>query len=130
MKQTTKTTPTLFMVGPNVNTYVELSIFKEIMPTTIHLNIDYQPLGSIENERISKLIIKSACSGNWLLLDNLQLSIEIIPNLQKFIETMYEAHTEAKEKLTEQCRKEFETELMKKVDKTKNIRKSNKKVSV
>ena len=63
------------------------------------------------------MIIKSACAGNWLLLDNLQLSIEIIPNLQKFIETMYEAHAESKEKLTEQCRKEFEAELMKKVEK-------------
>ena len=71
MKQTSKTIPTLFMVGPNVNTYVELNIFKDVMPSTVHTIIDYQPLGSIENQRISKLIIKSACQGNWLLLDNL-----------------------------------------------------------
>ena len=80
------------MVGPNVNTYVELNIYKELLSQTMNTVIDYQPLGSIENERISKLIIRSACSGNWLLLDNLQLSIEIIPNMQKFIETMYEMH--------------------------------------
>ena len=39
-------------------------------------------------ENIAKKIIRAACRGTWLLLDNLQLSLEIIPNLVKFLETM------------------------------------------
>ena len=120
LKQTTKTCPTLFMVGPNVNTYVELSIYREIQSQTLGTQIDYQPLGAIEHERISKLIIRSACAGNWLLLDNLQLSIEIIPNLQKFVETMYELHDEAKDKLTDLCKVKLETEIRTKMEQGKS----------
>ena len=58
--------------------------------------MEYQPLGSVELEKISKLIIRAACKGTWLLLDNLQLSLEIIPNLDKFLETMNESEIEAK----------------------------------
>ena len=59
------------------------------------INIDYQPLGSVEGEKIAKLIIKAACKGSWLLLDNLQLSLDIIPNLVKFLETMYLSEIDA-----------------------------------
>lgn len=52
--------------------------------------MDYQPLGSVEHDKIAKLIMRAACRGSWLLLDNLQLSLDIIPNLVKFLETMYE----------------------------------------
>ena len=86
--QTKKTEAILLMVGPNVNAYTELSNLKQIQVATQETQLEYQPLGQIPNEKIAKIIIKSACEGNWLLLDNLQLSLEIIANLQKFIETM------------------------------------------
>lgn len=43
--------------------------------------------------------MRCACWGCWLLLDNLQLSLEIIPNLVKFLETMYESQYTLKEKI-------------------------------
>ena len=55
--------------------------------------IEYQPLGSVSYEAIAKKIIRAACRGTWLLLDNLQLSLDIIPNLIKFLETMYDCES-------------------------------------
>ena len=46
-------------------------------------------MGQIALEKISKKIIMAACEGNWLLLDNLQLSLEITANLHKYLENMY-----------------------------------------
>lgn len=58
--------------------------------------IEYQPLGSTEHEKLAKLIIRAACKGSWLLFDNLQLSLDMIPNLVKFLETMYQCDVDAK----------------------------------
>ena len=69
------------MCGPNVNAYTELSNLKQIQTITAEIPLVYQPLGQIPNEKITKIIIHAACQGNWLLLDNLQLSLEIIANL-------------------------------------------------
>ena len=65
-------TPILFMNGPNVNCLNELHIFKKSAFTVNeNITIQYQPLGSVAPEKVAKLIIKSACRGEWLLLDNL-----------------------------------------------------------
>ena len=58
--------------------------------------MEYQPLGSVEQDKIAKLVMRCACLGSWLLLDNLQLSLEIIPNLVKFLETMFENDREVR----------------------------------
>ena len=41
--------------------------------------------------------MRAACTGAWLLLDNLQLSLDIIPNLVKFLESMRVGELELKE---------------------------------
>lgn len=64
-----------------------------------NIEIEYQPLGSVSFENIAKNIIRAACRGSWLLLDNLQLSLDIIPNLVKFLETMYDSEIYAKERI-------------------------------
>ena len=78
---------------------------KETADTTIQ----YQPLGSIQAERISKLIIRSACKGDWLLLDNLQLAINDLPNLLKFVEDMYEGDVHAKAQLKKSAEAQIQT---------------------
>ena len=65
-----------------------MQVDKKLIEKTV---VDYQPLGSLEFDKITKLVIRAACRGSWLLLDNLQLSLDIVPNLVKFIETMSEA---------------------------------------
>lgn len=87
-RQTSKREPVLLMCGPNVNAYTELCNLKEVLLSHPDAKLEYQPLGQIANEKITTKIIKCACEGTWLLLDNLQLSLEIIANLQKFIENM------------------------------------------
>lgn len=37
----------------------------------VGVQIEYQPMGSVEFDRIAKMIIRAACKGTWLLLDNL-----------------------------------------------------------
>ena len=88
LKQTSPKIPVLFLYGPNVNSLTELYTFRSIDQTFKDSSIEYQPLGSIKPERIAKLIIRSACKGDWLLLDNLQLAIEDLQNLLRFVETM------------------------------------------
>ena len=95
-KRTSKRTIVLFMCGPNVNCLQELYTLKVKDPKADKAIIEYQPLGSISLEKIAKLIIRAACKGSWLLLDNLQLSLQIIPNLVRFFETMFESELEAK----------------------------------
>lgn len=51
--------------------------------------IEYLPLGGNMNEKVQSLILKSAIKGDWLLLENLHLVTEWIPNLEKFIHSMY-----------------------------------------
>ena len=41
--------------------------------------------------------MRAACTGAWLLLDNLQLSLDMIPNLVKFLESMRVSELELKE---------------------------------
>ena len=64
-------------------------------------------MGQIPNEKIVKKILRAACEGKWLLLDNIQLSMEIIANLQKFIESMYTAGKAVKESLLRQAKQEL-----------------------
>ena len=99
----------LFLNGPNVNCRGELETFKEIQKETADTTIQYQPLGSIQAERISKLIIRSACKGDWLLLDNLQLAINDLPNLLKFVEDMYEGDVQAKAQLKKSAEAQIQT---------------------
>ena len=56
------------------------------------MDTHYQPLGSCKNKDIAKLIIKAACTGEWLLLDSLHLQLEIVPNLEKFIQNLIQGH--------------------------------------
>ena len=49
-------------------------------------------------------MIRAACKGSWLLLDNLQLSLDIIPNLVKFMETMYDCEALIRPKLKAKVR--------------------------
>ena len=88
-EKTSKAVPILLMAGPNVNAYTELSAFKLLPAVPTGTTLVYQPLGQMPNEKIARIIIKCACEGSWLLLDNLQLALEITANLQKFLETMY-----------------------------------------
>ena len=113
-RQTSKLIPILFMVGPNVNPYTELSNFKMIQPGTAETHLDYQPLGQIPNEKISKKIIRGACEGHWLLLDNLQLSLELVANLQKFLENMYSFSKSMKTQLMKKAKLELKDILNKK----------------
>ena len=58
-------------------------------------------MGSVSNETVAKRIITAACKGQWLLIDNLQLALQIVPNLIKFTETMFAEEKVAKEKMKE-----------------------------
>jgi hypothetical protein len=80
-----KFTPCLLMTGSNVNAYYELNSTRKIGYSESKLDCYYQPLGSCSNTEIAKLILKCACKGEWLLLDNLHLQTDIIPNLEKFL---------------------------------------------
>ena len=113
LKQTSNKTPVLFMNGPNVNCLAELNTFKENAKVKANrvddVRIEYQPLGSIAPEKISKLIIRCACKGHWLLLDNLQLAISDLHNLEKFVENMYANDLKAKAQLKKQAEEELES---------------------
>ena len=108
------------MVGPNVNPYGELTIYKAIQAGTIKTDLDYQPLGQVASAKVVKKIIRSACIGNWLLLDNLQLSLDITANMHKFLETMYEGSRKIKDVLFEQAKSEIEHNLKAQM-KNKNV---------
>ena len=97
--QSDKKTPILLLLGNNVNCYNELFNNKMLIPQTQSLALDYQPLGQIEYAKIVRKIIFAACMGNWLLLDNLQMSVDIVPNLQAFIERMVTYSKKSKKKL-------------------------------
>ena len=45
-----------------------MQVDKKLIEKTV---VDYQPLGSLEFDKITKLVIRAACRGSWLLLDNL-----------------------------------------------------------
>ena len=93
-------TPILFMNGPNVNCLNELHIFKKsAFSVNDSITIQYQPLGSVAPEKVAKLIIKSACRGEWLLLDNLQLALGDLYNLMRFTEAMVEADAQQRQEL-------------------------------
>ena len=70
-------------------------------------------MGSVSREQIAKEIIKAACGdvkssvGHWLLLDNLQLSLDIIPNLVRFMETMFDYEKDVKRELWDKVTREF-----------------------
>lgn len=125
--QSKKTEAILLMVGPNVNAYTELSNLKCISNATKDLMLEYQPLGQIPSEKIAKIIIKCACEGSWLLLDNLQLSLEIIANLQKYMETMNAMSVQVKKTLMHKAKAELKEILSKKCEQedTNNDQDSN-----
>ena len=102
------------MLGQNVNSYTELKILKQIQHSTQTLRLDYQPLGQIPLDRISRKIIIAACEGNWLLFDNLQLSLEIHANLSKFLENMYHQSKKIKKNLLKKAKFELKDILLRK----------------
>jgi len=113
--QTDRFEPILFMVGQNVNTFVELNNLRYLTPIGSSITIDYQSLGSLCNERIAKMIIRAAATGQWVLLDNLHLATDIIPNLHKFLDTMIELHFEYKKNLTLEFKMQQEKALLAKL---------------
>lgn len=50
-----------------------------------NLQIDYMPLGGNVREKAQKMILKAAVEGNWVLLENLHLVTEFIPELEKYL---------------------------------------------
>ena len=115
-RQTTKYVPVLLTLGPNVNPYTELSCLKSVQAATSDTHLEYQPLGQIALSRISKKVITAASHGDWLLLDNLQLSLEITANLHKFLENMYAHSKRLKMELLKQAKVDLKDILQKKKD--------------
>ena len=95
----------MFMVGPNVNIYQDLEQLLQSVDSLFQYQkteIYYQPLGSVSLEKIAKVIINAACKGHWLLLDNLQLQLNIVPNLMSFLETIFDYEKDFKARLCEE----------------------------
>lgn len=95
------------MLGANVNAYTELTMLKQTLLSTQDLKFYYQPLGQLANEKITKIILDGACWGKWILLDNLNLSLDIVANLTKFLECLYKESKAVKKKLLRKAKKEL-----------------------
>jgi PhoPQ-activated pathogenicity-related protein len=87
------------MTGPNINVYQEL---RQALPENRRRDgIDYHPVGRVSNERIAKAMIQAACTGRWLLIDNLHLQMDILPNIIKLFDVMVMRHKAQKQKIHE-----------------------------
>lgn len=115
-----KRTSVMFMLGPNMNMQQELDQLIDSCDSRLIERVrgccKYQPLGSVSLEVISRRVIDAACNGHWLLLDNLQLALQIIPNMIKFMETMFDEEVQLKIQL-----EEIVNDLMHEYRKTKTI---------
>ena len=89
-------------------------MLKTTLISTQDLKFEYQPLGQLANEKITKIILDGACNGKWLLLDNLNLSLDIVANLTKFLECLYKESKRVKKKLLRKAKKELLLTLLEK----------------
>lgn len=88
MNETTKKTPILFMLGQGLNPLAELRKLKSQLTNGNEFKMQYLALGKGQGEKIESLILRASRIGDWVLLENMHLVANFLPNIEKLLNAM------------------------------------------
>jgi dynein heavy chain len=81
---TTRFKPILVMMGENIDSYEELKLIKaksKNCSKTGDEGLKIIPCGTGKSSKIARTVIEAAINGHWVLLDNIHLCLELLPNI-------------------------------------------------